>query len=404
MQLFSNKFLFVTIFATFVSFMGNELSAMATGSPCDQKRLLIIGDMYPETNDKRGAIGGTEAVVWRVRDILQKRGWTVKIWGHADLQDNYKARLGNFFFGGSFTYKILEKEIKEFNPHHIFIPLLGPIARAAAQFCRDNNIPCTGFNSCRSLQCAALNAGIPLALAGQLSDGSDGFLHNVSNVVVPSASMRDEESVRGIKNVIAWPHGVDSGEYPLATPEQKADARLRCGLEGKQGPFVLWVGRMSREKNLDDFLNARMPGTKIVVGPAGSGYDLDALRSRYPEIVFAGRQVGLDLLKWYHAADIFVFTSKIDTFGLVMLEAAATGLPIVGFNTCGPRDVVPAGCGISYLADLNGISDLERCARRVWNDLERGVVTPAMCRAHAALFSWDRAIDQLVNDVLIKIK
>jgi glycosyltransferase involved in cell wall biosynthesis len=124
------------------------------------------------------------------------------------------------------------------------------------------------------------------------------------------------------------------------------------------------------------------------------GYSIPELQKQHPDIIITGPKRGKDLINYYHSADIFLFTSKNDSFGLVLLEALASGLPIVGFNTYGPRDVVPKGTGVSYLADKD--EELQTCAVKAWEDLQNGLITHQQCRDYAAQFSWDVAVDKLL--------
>jgi glycosyltransferase involved in cell wall biosynthesis len=161
-----------------------------------------------------------------------------------------------------------------------------------------------------------------------------------------------------------WSRGVDTTVF---TPDRRGDL-------GFPGPVFLYVGRLAVEKSVADFLALDLPGTKVVVG---DGPDRAQLEAAFPEAHFLGTRTGLDLARIYASADVFVFPSRTDTFGMVLLEALASGLPIAAYPTAGPLDVV----GNSGTGVLD--ADLRRAA------LEALTVPRDRCRAHALGFSWE---------------
>jgi glycosyltransferase involved in cell wall biosynthesis len=141
----------------------------------------------------------------------------------------------------------------------------------------------------------------------------------------------------------------------------------------------MYVGRVAPEKNIEAFLGLDVPGTKFVVGDGPARTKLEA---RYPEVRFLGVHHGDELVRHYSAADVFVFPSRTDTLGLVMLEAFACGVPVAAYPVQGPVDVVgdsPAGVLAEDLADaVRGCLELD----------------PAHCRPRALEFSWHRSVEQ----------
>ena len=133
---------------------------------------------------------------------------------------------------------------------------------------------------------------------------------------------------RGFRNVVLWPRGVDTGQF-----------HPRMADLGLPRPVFLCVGRVAVEKNLEAFLELDLPGTKVIVG---DGPARAALMRKYPQAVFLGARHGEELAKTYAAADVFVFPSRTDTFGLVLLEALASGVPVAGFPAAAPCDVIGA--------------------------------------------------------------
>jgi glycosyltransferase involved in cell wall biosynthesis len=162
-----------------------------------------------------------------------------------------------------------------------------------------------------------------------------------------------------------WSRGVDTLQF---RPRDCADAK-------RQEPTFLYVGRISREKNVETFLKLDLPGRKVVVG---DGPLLPALRARYPQVDFKGAKTGEALAIEYASADVFVFPSRTDTFGLVMLEAMASGLPIAAYPVMGPVDVVTH--------DVTGIlsDDLQVAALAALS------LDPATVRAEAKQHDWSR--------------
>ena len=150
-------------------------------------------------------------------------------------------------------------------------------------------------------------------------------------------------------------------------------------------PISIYLGRVAVEKNLEAFLGLDLPGSKVIIG---DGPALVKLTQKYPEVQFLGRKTGLDLAVHLAAADVFVFPSLTDTFGVVLIEAMACGLPVAAFPATGPRDVVIQG--------KTGWLD---------NDLKLAVekaltMDPQECRAHALGFSWSRSVDQFEANLI----
>jgi glycosyltransferase involved in cell wall biosynthesis len=144
--------------------------------------------------------------------------------------------------------------------------------------------------------------------------------------------LKQELEVRGFRNVRLWSRGVDTDLFQ-PTPR---DAFEELGLPPKR-PVFLYVGRVAVEKNVEAFLRLDLPGTKVVVG---DGPQRAALQARYPHVHFLGNRRGDELSRLYASSDVFVFPSRTDTFGLVILEALACGTPVAAYPVPGPLDVV----------------------------------------------------------------
>jgi glycosyltransferase involved in cell wall biosynthesis len=183
--------------------------------------------------------------------------------------------------------------------------------------------------------------------------------------MVATPSLARELEAQGFERVLPWTRGVDTGLF-----------RPRPVHLFGEGPVFLYVGRIAAEKNIAAFLDLDLPGRKVVVG---AGPLLDELAAKYPEVLFTGKRTGEALAEAYASADVFVFPSRTDTFGMVLLEAMASGLPVAALPVCGPQDVVTPG--------ITGVlSDDLRAAALAALSLDR-----ARVRAKAAEYSWENA-------------
>jgi glycosyltransferase involved in cell wall biosynthesis len=195
-----------------------------------------------------------------------------------------------------------------------------------------------------------------------------------STVMAATPALVRELGERGFRNVGLWSRGVDTN---LFRPQPDVDL-------GLPRPIFLTVGRLAPEKNLDAFLGLDLPGTKVVVGDGPAGL---SLRRRYPEACFLGVRSGEALAQAYAAADVFVFPSRTDTYGLVMLEALASGVPVAAFPVSGPRDVI----GDAPVGVLD--PDLRAACLRALT------IPRAACRSFAVDKSWSRSAELFLRHV-----
>jgi glycosyltransferase involved in cell wall biosynthesis len=202
------------------------------------------------------------------------------------------------------------------------------------------------------------------------------FHNSGAGCMVATASLREELAARGFTHLMPWSRGAD-----LALFHPRPDATFDL-----PRPVFLSVGRVAAEKNLNAFLDLELPGSKVVVG---DGPALAGLRAAYPEAHFLGSLRGEALARAYAAADVFVFPSRLDTFGVVLVEALASGLPVAAFPVTGPLDVIGDGKAGVLSEDL-------RAAALAALEIPREV-----CQAAAARYSWPAAARQFVDNVLI---
>jgi glycosyltransferase involved in cell wall biosynthesis len=222
----------------------------------------------------------------------------------------------------------VERRLDRARPDAIHIATEGPLGHAVRRLCIKRGLPFT----------TSLHTRFPDYLAGRLPvperwtcDVTWGWLrrfHSAGAAVLAATPTLGLELIdRGFKNVKLWPRGVDA---TLFRP------RARSVLDLPR-PIFLTVGRVAVEKNLEAFLALDLPGTKLVVG---DGPARTSLARQFPDAVFLGSRDGERLAEIYAAADVFVFPSRTDTFGLVLLEALASGVPVAGFPAAAPRDVI----------------------------------------------------------------
>jgi glycosyltransferase involved in cell wall biosynthesis len=264
-------------------------------------------------------------------------------------------------------------------PDLVHIATEGPIGWAARGWCLSRDVPFTSAFHTRFPDYTAVRTGIS---AERLWPIMRRFHAPSSAVLASTRSLADELHTRGIGPTMPWSRGIDDTLFRPEGPRHPDLARLR-------GPVLLNVGRVAAEKNLRAFLDADVSGSKVVVG---DGPALASLKRRYPHVLFLGALTGGALAGAYRAADCFVFPSLTDTFGLVVIEALACGLPVAGFPVSGPIDILGAdGRGAEQrMPQAAGVLDRD-LARAIDGALavDRGAAASLGSR-----FSWSRATDQ----------
>jgi len=245
----------------------------------------------------------------------------------------------------SWPWRIGQK-IKEINPDHIHIATEGPLGLAANLWCWRHDIVFNTSYHTKFPEFLKKMYHIPEWLTYRYVS----WFHNHSGrVLTTTQTMVEELQKHGFRNgVIAWTRGVDRSVF-------RSSLRQSC----PNRPVLLNVGRVSKEKNIDAFCELKYPGaTKIVVG---DGPYRKELERRYPDVHFVGAMTGEKLARYYANADVFVFPSKADTFGVVIIESLACGTPVVGYDVPGPKDIIENGITGYYGDDLK--SNIDRALR-----------------------------------------
>ena len=276
------------------------------------------------------------------------------------------------------TQRRLDRLIREFNPDAIHIPVEGPIGLAARRWCRRNNVTFTSSYHTRFGDFFAHQFGFG---ARQASAFQAWFHRRSAAFMVTTRRLEQELGQDGYRNIVRWSRGVD---LSLFRPMRDVPDFDMDFLDVPR-PIFLYLGRVSREKNLEAFLDLDLPGTKVVVG---GGPQLEEYRQTYEKAVFTGPKHGDDIARHLSAADVFVFPSRFDTFGLVVLESLACGTPVAAFPVRGPIDIVgDTECGV--------LSEDLREAALAALSLDR-----KKARALAETYSWEASTRQFLANLV----
>lgn len=269
------------------------------------------------------------------------------------------------------TRRALAAKIAEFGPDHIHIATEGPIGWLTRAVCLAQRRPFTTSYHTRFPQYIAARWPIPESWSYRLLRR---FHDPAAAVMVSTATVEEELRQNGFQKLVRWGRGVD---LSLFHPRPQSVLDL-------PRPIFLSVGRVAVEKNLEAFLSLRLPGSKVVVGDGPARADLERA---YPDAHFLGVREGEELAAIYASSDVFVFPSLTDTFGIVLLEAAASGLPVAAFPVQGPRDVF-AGSGAAVLDE-----DLRSAAMQALR------VPRETCLELAAQHSWASSAAQFYGHI-----
>lgn len=269
------------------------------------------------------------------------------------------------------------KMINDFQPDAIHIATEGPIGRATRRFCKRRGYPYTTSFHTRFAEYANERWKVPTRWGySVLKD----FHRDGETMMVATPGLMEELAERGFTKMKLWPRGVDLDAFTPGASDV---------FDQYKRPVFLYVGRLAVEKSVEDFLEADLPGTKVIVGEGPQRAELEAA---YRDAVFIGPRYGEDLTACYRAADVFVFPSRTDTFGLVNVEALACGVPVAAYPVRGPLEILegaPIGCG-ALDEDLRAAC-LTALERR----------DPAQCREWAENFSWEAATRAFVANLEI---
>ena len=330
---------------------------LATDAPA--RRILIVSDAW------RPQVNGVVRTLATVADELRALGHHVEVVG----PDRFRTIPCPTY--PDIRLSILPKRplariIEAFAPDHLHVATEGPLGLAARSWAKRRRFSFTSSFHTRFPEYIHARTGIPVGIAYAFLRR---FHNDASATLIATKSLQEDLAARGFTRLVRWSRGVDLSRF---NPEPRRDWAAEYGVAR---PIFLYVGRIAVEKNIDAFLELDLPGSKIVVG---GGPQLAALKARFPDVVFTGPFSEAELAAAYAGGDVFVFPSRTDTFGLVVLEALACGVPVAAYDVTGPKDILADASGHvgAFGPDL-------RSAALAALDADR-----SDCRAHAERFTW----------------
>ncbi len=330
------------------------------------KKILFVTDAWtPQVN-------GVVRVLLALIPLLEARGYEVAViepgqFKTVPLPFYPEIRLALF------SRARIKKLLEEVNPDAVCLTTEGPLGWAARSVCREQGRPFTTW----------YHSHFQLYVDARLR----GFLHPVYALIrrfhtgavqtmVSTESLKKELESAGFRNLTLMPLGVDTTLF-ARNPEPP--------LPRLPKPVFVYFSRLAPEKSPEEFLRLELPGTKLVIG---DGPARKSLEKRYgKKNIFVGYKHGQELVDWLSLADVFVFPSRTETFGLVALEALACGIPVAAHDVMGPRDIVTEGKD-GYLSD-----DLHSAAIKCLD------LSPEECRKKAEQYSWEHSADTLIQNL-----
>ena len=286
---------------------------MENGNSSTGQNILIVSDAWePQVN-------GVVTTLTNTAKEIQKLGYNLDTLTHLDCDIKWQTPYPDVMFAIP-DKKVVKSKISKANAVHISTPE-GPIGNKALKYCNKNNIPfSTGYHT-KWPEFLNHMFGMPNKITTKFLK----HVHKKSKaILVPTMSAKNELVEQGFKNVVVQTRGVNRDQFTFNSDPKD---------------YIVCVSRVSKEKGLDDFCQLPHPNKVLV----GDGPYLLELTKKYPEVEFTGVMKGNQLADYYRNARCFVFPSKADTFGVVMIEAMACGTPVAAYPVTGPIDVVDQG-------------------------------------------------------------
>lgn len=330
------------------------------------KVALVTDAWHPQVN---GVVRTLDTVV----ALLRKRGHEILVIS-PDQYPSFPAPSYPEIRLARTRARTIGRQIEQFGAEAVHLATEGPLCVQARRWCRRNGRPFT----------TAYHTQFPEYLAKRTRLSPRLFwpyirwFHQGSEaIMVSTESIRKQLRGERLDHVHHWSRGVDLDNFRPDAPSPAIYGKIKR-------PIQLYVGRVAVEKNIEAFLNSDQPGSKVVVG---DGPALAGLQSRFPDVHFVGRKSGGELAGFYAGADVFIFPSKTDTFGLVIIEALACGTPVAAYPVAGPIDILTPSSG-AMDEDLNAA-------------IQRALgLKPADCIALGESFSWDVSARQFLDGLV----
>ncbi len=325
---------------------------------------LVTDAWHPQVN-------GVVRTLDTTREGLEKLGVTVRMITPQDYKTMPMPTYPEIRLALTTPGRV-SKKLDSFAPDYVHIATEGPLGMHARRWCRRRAMPYTTSYHTRFPE--YLRARLPVPLSWSYA-----FVRSFHNsgvgCMISNDTLGKELSERGFKRLVRWIRGVDVKTFNPDVPPAITDLPR---------PIFINVGRVSVEKNIEAFLDLDLPGSKVVVG---DGPAFATLKAKYPDVLFTGSKSGEELTAHYTSADVFVFPSLTDTWGLVQMEALACGVPVAAYPTIGPLDVIgDSGAGVLDW-------DLKAAALKALD------IPPERCVAHAKGFSWESSVSQFWDNL-----
>ena len=272
-----------------------------------------------------------------------------------------------------FPGRKMSRMLDVFRADAIHISTEGPLGKAARNYCLKHGLQYTSAYHTRFPEYLRLRIPVPLSWSYSYMRR---FHNSSSATMVATASLETELHDRGFINLKRWSRGVDTDLFRPLKKKKSTGER----------PVAVYLGRVAIEKNIRAFLDLDISVSKHIIG---DGPAMNELKDQYPDIHFAGYKTGEDLVMHLASADVMVFPSLTDTFGLVLIEAMACGVPVAAYPVTGPKDIIENG--------VNGWVDGDLAYA-----IEKALtVSPQSCRSFAEKFSWERATKQFASNLVL---
>ncbi len=334
------------------------------------KKLLVVTDTWHPKVD-----GVVRSIEFRMRE-LKALGFEVAV-VHPGQFSTMPFPLYPELKMALFPKRRLRAMMHQIKPDYIHIETEGSLGLAARSLCRKNKWRFTSSYHTHLQLYADVYARMPMRFLLSPAAALLRWFHSgAMHTFVSTESLRAELERQGFKNLVVCPLGVDTNLF-VRNPDAPKVLMER--------PVFAFFSRLAPEKSPENFLKLALPGTKLVIG---DGPDRKKLEKKYPEAKFVGFQRGQDLVNWLSLVDVVVMPSRTETYGLVVIEALAMGIPVAAHDVMGPRDIIKHGVH-GHLSD-----NLEHAALECLN------LSPEECRKRALEFSWSASAQAYVKHLV----